>query len=178
MENANDTLFQEALTHFPGGVSSPVRAFRAVGGTPKFFRKAWGARFEDEEERCEEKEDEEGALPRVLREAQRHASPRALRSAIGPSKSQRRSARQSPALRSCASTWNTSGMMPMHTPLLSHRSQSTSIFIAARSPKHLDGYVVVPGHVLHIDALQAVPDHLVAGHEVEQLVGVIAETGT
>jgi glutamate-1-semialdehyde 2,1-aminomutase len=28
-----------------------VRAFRAVGGTPKFFRKAWGARFEDEEGR-------------------------------------------------------------------------------------------------------------------------------
>ena len=51
MTNANDTLFQEALTHFPGGVSSPVRAFRAVGGTPKFFRKAWGARFEDEEGR-------------------------------------------------------------------------------------------------------------------------------
>jgi len=51
MEKRNDTLFQEALTHFPGGVSSPVRAFRAVGGTPKFFRKAWGARFEDEEGR-------------------------------------------------------------------------------------------------------------------------------
>ena len=51
MTNANETLFQEALTHFPGGVSSPVRAFRAVGGTPKFFRKAWGARFEDEEGR-------------------------------------------------------------------------------------------------------------------------------
>jgi glutamate-1-semialdehyde 2,1-aminomutase len=51
MEMRNDILFQEALTHFPGGVSSPVRAFRAVGGTPKFFRKAWGARFEDEEGR-------------------------------------------------------------------------------------------------------------------------------
>jgi glutamate-1-semialdehyde 2,1-aminomutase len=51
METSNQTLFQEALTHFPGGVSSPVRAFRAVGGTPKFFRKAWGARFEDEEGR-------------------------------------------------------------------------------------------------------------------------------
>ena len=48
---SNETLFQEALTHFPGGVSSPVRAFRAVGGTPKFFRKAWGSRFEDEEGR-------------------------------------------------------------------------------------------------------------------------------
>jgi glutamate-1-semialdehyde 2,1-aminomutase len=46
---SNETLFQEALTHFPGGVSSPVRAFRAVGGTPKFFRKASGAWFEDED---------------------------------------------------------------------------------------------------------------------------------
>jgi glutamate-1-semialdehyde 2,1-aminomutase len=48
---SNDTLFAEALTHFPGGVSSPVRAFRAVGGTPKFFRRAWGWQFEDEEGR-------------------------------------------------------------------------------------------------------------------------------
>ncbi len=48
---SNDTLFAEALTHFPGGVSSPVRAFRAVGGTPKFFRKASGAWFEDEDGR-------------------------------------------------------------------------------------------------------------------------------
>jgi glutamate-1-semialdehyde 2,1-aminomutase len=46
---SNEILFQEALTHFPGGVSSPVRAFRAVGGTPKFFRKASGAWFEDED---------------------------------------------------------------------------------------------------------------------------------
>ena len=46
---SNETLFQEALTHFPGGVSSPVRAFRAVGGTPKFFKKAAGAWFEDED---------------------------------------------------------------------------------------------------------------------------------
>ena len=45
----NESLFNEALTHFPGGVSSPVRAFRAVGGTPKFFRRAEGAWFEDEE---------------------------------------------------------------------------------------------------------------------------------
>ncbi len=47
---SNESLFQEALTHFPGGVSSPVRAFRAVGGTPKFFRKAAGAWFEDEDD--------------------------------------------------------------------------------------------------------------------------------
>ncbi len=45
----NESLFQEALTHFPGGVSSPVRAFRAVGGTPKFFRRAEGAWFKDED---------------------------------------------------------------------------------------------------------------------------------
>ena len=45
----NEALFQEALTHFPGGVSSPVRAFKAVGGTPKFFRRAKGAWFEDED---------------------------------------------------------------------------------------------------------------------------------
>ncbi|MBK8727503.1 MAG: glutamate-1-semialdehyde 2,1-aminomutase [Holophagaceae bacterium] len=48
---SNETLFAEALTHFPGGVSSPVRAFRAVGGTPKFFKRAWGWQFEDEDGR-------------------------------------------------------------------------------------------------------------------------------
>ena len=47
----NESLFQEALSHFPGGVSSPVRAFKAVGGTPKFFRRAFGAWFVDEEDR-------------------------------------------------------------------------------------------------------------------------------
>ncbi|MBP1626669.1 MAG: glutamate-1-semialdehyde 2,1-aminomutase [Holophagaceae bacterium] len=46
----NDALFAEALTHFPGGVSSPVRAFKSVGGTPKFFKKASGAWFEDEDD--------------------------------------------------------------------------------------------------------------------------------
>jgi len=48
---SNESLFNEALTHFPGGVSSPVRAFRAVGGIPKFFKKASGAWFEDEDGR-------------------------------------------------------------------------------------------------------------------------------
>ncbi len=46
---SNEELFKEALTHFPGGVSSPVRAFRAVGGTPKFFKRAWDCWFEDED---------------------------------------------------------------------------------------------------------------------------------
>lgn len=46
----NESFYTEALTHFPGGVSSPVRAFKSVGGTPKFFKKASGAWFEDEDE--------------------------------------------------------------------------------------------------------------------------------
>lgn len=40
-------LFAEALRYLPGGVNSPVRAFRAVGGTPFFAQKAQGARVED-----------------------------------------------------------------------------------------------------------------------------------
>lgn len=48
---SNESLYQEAISHFPGGVSSPVRAFKAVGGTPKFFARAFGAWFVDEEEK-------------------------------------------------------------------------------------------------------------------------------
>ena len=40
-------LFAEALRYIPGGVNSPVRAFRAVGGTPFFAQKAYGSRIED-----------------------------------------------------------------------------------------------------------------------------------
>ena len=40
-------LFAEALRYIPGGVNSPVRAFRAVGGTPFFARQARGSRVED-----------------------------------------------------------------------------------------------------------------------------------
>ena len=39
----NDTLFQAAQQHIPGGVNSPVRAFKAVGGTPRFIDRAEGA---------------------------------------------------------------------------------------------------------------------------------------
>jgi glutamate-1-semialdehyde 2,1-aminomutase len=39
----NDSLFQRAQRSIPGGVNSPVRAFRAVGGTPRFFERASGA---------------------------------------------------------------------------------------------------------------------------------------
>src|SRR5438270_3745311 len=40
-------LFTEALRYIPGGVNSPVRAFRAVGGQPFFVRKAKGAHLWD-----------------------------------------------------------------------------------------------------------------------------------
>lgn len=36
-------LFTAAQVHIPGGVNSPVRAFKAVGGSPVFFEKAQGA---------------------------------------------------------------------------------------------------------------------------------------
>ena len=39
--------FEAAQHHIPGGVNSPVRAFRAVGGTPVFFARAQGAWLED-----------------------------------------------------------------------------------------------------------------------------------
>lgn len=40
-------LFREAQTLFPGGVNSPVRAFRAVGGDPRFIASGEGAYLED-----------------------------------------------------------------------------------------------------------------------------------
>jgi glutamate-1-semialdehyde 2,1-aminomutase len=38
----SETLFARAKLHIPGGVNSPVRAFKAVGGTPPFISKADG----------------------------------------------------------------------------------------------------------------------------------------
>jgi glutamate-1-semialdehyde 2,1-aminomutase len=43
----SDQLFAEALKYIPGGVNSPVRAFRAVGGQPFFVNKAKGSRVWD-----------------------------------------------------------------------------------------------------------------------------------
>ena len=43
----NETLFERAKRVIPGGVNSPVRAFRAVGGTPRFVQRAQGAYFWD-----------------------------------------------------------------------------------------------------------------------------------
>lgn len=43
----SDRLFAEALTLFPGGVNSPVRAFKSVGGTPRFMESGNGAWITD-----------------------------------------------------------------------------------------------------------------------------------
>jgi len=47
--NTNQQLFERAQRVIPGGVNSPVRAFRAVGGTPRFIKRAQGAYFWDAE---------------------------------------------------------------------------------------------------------------------------------
>lgn len=49
MFSRSQVLFEQAQTHIPGGVNSPVRAFRHVGGTPVFFKKAKGAYAWDED---------------------------------------------------------------------------------------------------------------------------------
>ena len=43
MSDHNAELFSRAQQTIPGGVNSPVRAFRAVGGTPRFFARGWAA---------------------------------------------------------------------------------------------------------------------------------------
>ncbi len=43
MMSRNQELFAAACRHIPGGVNSPVRAFKGVGGTPVFFNKGQGA---------------------------------------------------------------------------------------------------------------------------------------
>jgi glutamate-1-semialdehyde 2,1-aminomutase len=47
MTDRNQELFDRATRVIPGGVNSPVRAFRAVGGTPRFVQRAQGAYFWD-----------------------------------------------------------------------------------------------------------------------------------
>ncbi|PXX88997.1 glutamate-1-semialdehyde-2,1-aminomutase [Marinobacter vulgaris] len=46
----SETLFAEAQKYIPGGVNSPVRAFKGVGGTPLFFKHAEGAYLYDEDD--------------------------------------------------------------------------------------------------------------------------------
>ena len=50
--NRSEALFQSACSVIPGGVNSPVRAFRGVGGTPVFFSRAEGAYLFDADDRC------------------------------------------------------------------------------------------------------------------------------
>src|SRR5205085_4156808 len=47
MAKQSETLFQRAQEVIPGGVNSPVRAFRGVGGTPPFIEMAQGSRIFD-----------------------------------------------------------------------------------------------------------------------------------
>jgi len=47
MTSNNDSLFARAQLSTPGGVNSPVRAFRSVGGTPRFISRAEGPYFWD-----------------------------------------------------------------------------------------------------------------------------------
>ncbi len=49
MALGNQALFERAQLSIPGGVNSPVRAFRAVGGTPRFIQRAQGAYLWDAE---------------------------------------------------------------------------------------------------------------------------------
>src|SRR3712207_8408621 len=53
--SASERLFQEAQRVLPGGVNSPVRAFKSVGGTPRFMARGEGAYLVDvDENRSEE----------------------------------------------------------------------------------------------------------------------------
>lgn len=49
MTSRNQQLFEQSQRLIPGGVNSPVRAFRSVGGTPVFFKRGKGSRLWDED---------------------------------------------------------------------------------------------------------------------------------
>jgi len=51
MTDTNESLYERGLQRIPGGVNSPVRAFRSVGGTPYFVARGEGARVWDVEGR-------------------------------------------------------------------------------------------------------------------------------
>ena len=48
-QDKSQQLFEKAKTLMPGGVNSPVRAFKSVGGTPVFMKKGKGAHIWDED---------------------------------------------------------------------------------------------------------------------------------
>ena len=47
LNQRSQQLFERAMQHIPGGVNSPVRAFKNVGGTPVFMQKAKGTYLYD-----------------------------------------------------------------------------------------------------------------------------------
>ena len=47
MTSVSEQLFEEAQRYIPGGVDSPVRAFKGVGGTPPFLKRGLGSRVFD-----------------------------------------------------------------------------------------------------------------------------------
>ena len=50
MSSRNTDLFQRSQHSIPGGVNSPVRAFRSVGGVPRFLKRGFGPHVWDEDE--------------------------------------------------------------------------------------------------------------------------------
>lgn len=48
--SVSESLFETSKTYFPGGVNSPVRAFRSVEGSPLFIKKGDGCRLWDEDD--------------------------------------------------------------------------------------------------------------------------------
>lgn len=52
MTSRNQILFEKSQKLIPGGVNSPVRAFRSVGGTPVFFKRGQGAWLWDEDDKA------------------------------------------------------------------------------------------------------------------------------
>ena len=46
-QSNSEALFVEAKKYFPGGVNSPVRAFKSVGGNPLFFERGKGSHVWD-----------------------------------------------------------------------------------------------------------------------------------
>ncbi len=51
MTSRNQELFEQSQKRIPGGVNSPVRAFKSVGGTPVFIKRGQGAYLWDEDDR-------------------------------------------------------------------------------------------------------------------------------
>lgn len=45
----SEELFEEAQKYIPGGVNSPVRAFRSIGSTPRFIKRGYGSHMVDED---------------------------------------------------------------------------------------------------------------------------------